>query len=132
MIRILLVACLLAVGCGKNPAPDTPPAPVNIELRMTQALGILSEANLAAVRMVKQRLDQGKMTREDALAIFDYTDRIANASKQAVLIMRSGGDPVARVTAVRNLMASANAPPQVNNDLIAGVIAAAVSILEVR
>ena len=132
MIRFLLVACLLAAGCGKNPTPATPPAPVNVELRMTQALGILSEANLAAVKMVKQRLDQGKMTRAEALAIFEYTDRIANASKQAVLIMRSGGDPVARMTAVRNLMASANAPPQVNNELIAGVIAAAVSILEVQ
>lgn len=132
MIRLLLAACLLVVGCGKNPAPATPPAPVNVELRMTQALGILSEANLAAVKMVKQRLDQGKMARDEALAIFDYTDRIANASKQAVLIMRSGGDPVARVAAVRNLMASANAPPQVNNDLIAGVVAAAVSILEVK
>lgn len=131
-MRLILIACLLLAGCGNNPAPSTPAPPVNVELRFTQALGILSEANLAAVKMVKQRLDQGKMTRAEALAIFDYTDRIANASKQAVLIMRSGGDPVARIAAVRNLLASANAPPSVNNDLIAGVAAALVSVLEVR
>ena len=131
-MRYLLLACVLLAGCGDRPAPGTPPAPVHIELRFTQALGVLSEANLATVKMVKQRLDQGKMTRAEALAIFDYTDRIANASKQAVLIMRSGGDPVARIAAVRNLLASANAPPSVNNELIAGVAAAMVSVLEVR
>ncbi len=131
-MRLILIACLLLAGCGDRPAPGTPAAPVNVELRFTQALGILSEANLAAVKMVKQRLDQGKMTRAEALVIFDYTDRIANASKQAVLIMRSSGDPVARMNAVRNLMASANAPPSVNNELIAGVAAALVSVLEVR
>lgn len=131
-MRALLVACLLLAGCGNKPAPTTPPAPVNVELRMNQALGILSEANLAAVKMVKQRLDQGKMTRAEALAVFGYTDRIANASKQAVLIMRSSGNPEARIQAVRNLMASANAPPQVNNELIAGLVAAVVSVLEVQ